>query len=98
MLHTLGNVNEAGQKYCLTQAMPFVILLHILLFSLSKSFFLYIDQKKVQSSFYKFDLLTTSLSLQKKSENHKKDLGLCYCKYTRSINKDNFEYKRLFLK
>ena len=33
-LRILGNFNDAGQKYCLTQAMPLVISLHILLFSL----------------------------------------------------------------
>ena len=48
MLHTLGNVNDPGQKYCLTQALPLVISLLSLFFSVSKSSF-YIDQKKVQS-------------------------------------------------
>ena len=66
MLHALDNVNDAGLKYCLTQAMSLVISLHILLFSLSKPDFLYVDQKKVQSSFYKFDLSATLLSSQKK--------------------------------
>ena len=66
MLHTLDKANNAGFKYGLMQVMPLVISLFVLLFSLSKSSFLYVDQKNVQSSFYKFDLSATSLSSQKK--------------------------------
>ena len=72
--------------------MPLVISL----FSLSKPSFLYADQKKVQSSFYNFDLSATSLLLQKK-----KTLS-CDIENTRDLksskNKDNFENKLFFEK
>ena len=100
MLHRLGNVNDAGRKYCLTQAMPLVISLHILLFSVSKSSFLYVDQKKVQSRFYKFHLSATSLSSQKKVKTKKKTLSGVIentLGRKRSKNKDNFENKPSFI-
>ena len=81
--------------------MPFVISLHILLFSLSISSFLYVDQKKAQSSFYKFDLSATSLSSKKKVKTIKNTLSGVIeniLDLKKSKNKDSFENKRLFLK
>ena len=102
MLHTLSDVNDAEKKYCLTQAMPLVISLLILLISLQKSSFLYVDQKKVQSRFYKFNLSTTSLSSHKRSKIQKKKTLSGVIENIRDLkrfkNKDNFENKRLFLK
>ena len=81
--------------------MPLLILLHILLFSLSKPSFFTLTRKKVQSSFYNFDLSATSLSSQRKSETTKKTLS-GFIENTRDLkkseNKDSFENKRLFLK
>ena len=99
--HILGNVNDAGKKYCLTQAMQLVISLHILLFSLLKSSFRYVNQKKVQTRFYKFNLSATSLSSQKKVKIIKKIFSSVIENIRdlkRSKNKDNIKNKCLFLK
>ena len=96
MLHALGNVNDAGQKYspdannAARDFTPYFILL-IIEIPLSLR-----CPEKSLTALYKFNLSATSLSLQKKVKTKQKTLSGVIENYTRSKNTNIFENKRFF--